>query len=82
MLFGLSVILWPVGLSDAWGMARSMAVAATVSGCTCWSSAVRYDAERAATLRVIAEVAGVDVPPPPTRRLRPPHRLRRHRHAA
>lgn len=70
MLFAASVILWPVGLSGAWGMARFPAVAATAGMFSCWANAVRYDAERAATLRLLAEVSGVPVPPPASRRLR------------
>jgi hypothetical protein len=63
MLFGLSVILWPVGLSGAWGMARSLAIASTVSLTVCWVGAVRYDAERRALLHVIARLSGPGEPP-------------------
>lgn len=58
-----SAILWGVGLSDAWGAARAIAVAATAGFFTCWANAVRHDAERRALLHAIAELSGRREPP-------------------
>jgi hypothetical protein len=63
MLSALAVILWAVGLSDAWTMARSLAIGATAGGFTCWANAVRHDAERRALVKVIAELSGHREPP-------------------
>lgn len=63
MLFALSVMLWAIGLSGAWGTARSLAIGATAGGISCWANAVRYDHERRAMLHVIAEMSGRREPP-------------------
>lgn len=63
MLFAASVILWALGLSGAWGMARSLAIASTVSLSVCWVGAVIHGAERRAMLHVIADLSGHREPP-------------------
>lgn len=63
MLFIVAAILWAIGLSGIWGMARPLAIAATAGYFTSWANAVRHDAERRALVRVIAELSGHREPP-------------------
>ena len=63
MLFGLSVILWAIGLTGTWSVARSLAIATSAGWISCLANAVRHDAERRALLHTIAELSGHREPP-------------------